>query len=154
MSNTKLLVVLAVAGLAACQTAPGRHQSAAKALPKPSLAASKQPAASAAVKDTDSLALIAAAGAGDIDEVKALLAQKPDLKAVDQSGRTALIAAAASGHPMTVKLLAKAGADVNAKDSQGESAVMLAARAGHPDVVRVLKALHADTSGLQALTKN
>jgi hypothetical protein len=151
MPTIKMLPAVALAAaFAACQTMNAHHHAADKALPKPSLAAAQQPATAPAAKTADSSALIAAAGSGDIDEVKALLAQSPDLSAVDGNGRTALIAAAAAGHPATVKLLAKAGADVNFKTANGDTALSMAKKAGHAAVVKALLALGAE----QAVTKN
>jgi ankyrin repeat protein len=70
--------------------------------------------------------LIAAARAGDADEVRALLDRGADVDGRDANGATALVAAAYGNHVEVARLLAEAGADVNAKDETEQSAYLIA----------------------------
>jgi ankyrin repeat protein len=83
--------------------------------------------------------LIAAAGDGRSDTVRALLAAGAHVDATwEGSGRTALIQAAQSGHSEVVRLLLAAGADVNHVTIRGESPLYEASRLGHVESVRLL----------------
>jgi ankyrin repeat protein/ribosomal protein L7/L12 len=75
--------------------------------------------------------LPAAARAGDVKRVKALLAQGADVEAKDQHGNPAIVAAAIGGSHEVIELLTTRGANVNARDAQGETALMEAAFNGH-----------------------
>jgi ankyrin repeat protein len=62
-------------------------------------------------------AIIQAAGAGDLETVKRLLAEGDDVNSADNGRWTPLILAAQNGHLEVVKLLIKSGADVNAENA-------------------------------------
>jgi ankyrin repeat protein len=67
---------------------------------------------------TDMEQLIAAAGAGDNQEVANLLDENPHLVSQkDRDGATALHWAALNGHRTTAELLIDLGADVNSRDA-------------------------------------
>jgi ankyrin repeat protein len=104
---------------------------------------------------------MAAARAGSLEAVQALLARGADANAQESfQAQTALMWAAAEGHTDVVDALLKAGADPNLqarvnllKDrknadypSGGFTALMWAARNGREDIVRQLVAAGADTS--------
>jgi ankyrin repeat protein len=109
-------------------------------------------------------ALYVAAGVGNPDMVRVLLAAKPDLDWRDPMfGTTALMQALApfQFHPPTrlqpssgrwdvARLLVEAGANVNVMTKSGVTALMLAAEDSSPrslDMVRALLAAHADVNG-------
>ena len=87
--------------------------------------------------------LIAAAGKGDLEAVKALLAAGTvDLEARHSNTCiTALMQAGEHGHAEVAGLLLAAGADVGAKGKNGDTALSLAAAHGHAEVARVLRDL-------------
>ena len=71
-------------------------------------------------------ALIAAAGAGDVERVNDLLRAGAGVRARDAGGRTALTAAAYGNHVDVARVLIEAGADVNAKDDTTQSPYLIA----------------------------
>jgi hypothetical protein len=89
------------------------------------------------------LELVAAATAGRVETVAALLAQGTDANAKNGAGRPALVAAAYSGNRRTAAALLVAGADPNATDAAGNTALMGASAMGHVDTVRLLVAVGA-----------
>ncbi len=66
--------------------------------------------------DPDAEALHFAAGAGDVDEIVALVREGFDVKAFDELSYTPLHYAAEAGHEDAVRALLVLGADVNAHD--------------------------------------
>jgi ankyrin repeat protein len=70
--------------------------------------------------------LFAAAGTGDLDHARALLAAGADANARGEDGATALMRAAHAGDLAMVRLLLDAGADVNATDANAWTALMKA----------------------------
>ena len=91
--------------------------------------------------------LIQAAGSGDIDHIKALLAHGAQVNAVDAWGNSALLNAAREGQVESARLLLKAGADV---DGRGGTMPPLAAAAlrGHTILVRLLIRNDANVNGV------
>ncbi|GAX86287.1 hypothetical protein CEUSTIGMA_g13699.t1 [Chlamydomonas eustigma] len=83
-------------------------------------------------------ALLAAAKAGNLIEVKDLLDKGADKEAKDKNGSTALHGAAENGHKDVVALLIEKGADKEAKNDSGLTALHWAALNGHKDVVALL----------------
>jgi uncharacterized protein len=84
------------------------------------------------------LTLIKAAGDGDLEMVKSLIAKGANVNAKDEDGETALMGAAEKGHLEIVKLLLGKGAKVNAKNEEGVTALMGAAEKGYLEIVRLL----------------
>ena len=79
--------------------------------------------------------LLAAARAGDVEQVRALLppAGNPEEDGLPDApdGVTPLMAAAAGGHEAVVEALLERGADAAKRDAQGRSAAAHARAAGH-----------------------
>jgi hypothetical protein len=81
-----------------------------------------------------------AAKSGDLEKVKALLKDNPDLvSSKDNDGRTPLHRAAANGHKDVAELLLANKAELNAKDNNGFTPLHRAAANGHKDVAEVLR---------------
>ena len=88
-----------------------------------------------------------AAGAGDVDAVRAILATDPYRVRERQGAKiTPLHRAAAAGHGEIVGLLLKASADPDARDYGGSTALHMAAAAGHDAAVDSLLAAGAKPS--------
>ncbi|KAM6202703.1 60 kDa lysophospholipase [Rhynchocyon petersi] len=85
----------------------------------------------------------AAAHAGDLEVLQALLDAGSDLAVEDFSGQTPLHVAARRGHARAVSLLLQRGADVQACDGDGVSPLLLAIRGRHRDVIGLLRAAGA-----------
>lgn len=93
--------------------------------------------------DTDLASkLLAAARAGDVERVRALVpcAGNPEEDGASDApgGITPLMAAAAGGHEKVVELLLECGADASKRDAQGRSAAAHARIAGHPHLAERL----------------
>ena len=80
--------------------------------------------------------LIAAAGQGDIETVRQLLAQGASVHARDENGKTALIAAAYRNDLVIADALIQAGADVNAQDQTKQSAYLIATSEGYLELLK------------------
>jgi ankyrin repeat protein len=81
-----------------------------------------------------------AAKRGDLEKVKALLKDNPNLvSSRDTNGWMPLHAAASNGHKDVVELLLANKAEVNAKNTNGATPLHLAASAGHKDVAELLR---------------
>jgi bla regulator protein BlaR1 len=83
-------------------------------------------------------ALVDAADAGDLADVRALLDQGARVDAVVDGDGSPLICAAREGHLAIVRLLLERGADVNLSVPGDGNALIMAAREGHAEVVQVL----------------
>ncbi len=96
--------------------------------------------------DLDS-SLIAVAKTGDVNRVKALLAQGADVNAkADKRGFTALHIAALAGDKDIVEVLLANKADVNAGDGLGGTPLICAAMKGHVGILKVLLAHGANVN--------
>ena len=85
--------------------------------------------------------LVAAAGRGDLDEVRALLAGGADVDSHDGAGRSAVAAAVYGGHAAVVRTLVGAGADVDLQDDNRANALLATGEMGDVEVLReVLRA--------------
>jgi len=88
-----------------------------------------------------------AAGEGDLEKVKALLQEKPDLVfSKNNLGETPLYWAAYHGQKDAAEVLLTAKADVNAKNIVGLTPLHAAAHRGHKDVAELLLANKAEVN--------
>ena len=86
-------------------------------------------------------ALIAAAGAGNVEEIRRLKNLGTNLDAADANDWTALQTGAFNGKKESVKVLVELGASVNKADSDGITPLFLAAQEGHNDTITLLHSL-------------
>lgn len=97
--------------------------------------------------DLNSDPLAAAAKAGDLDAVRALLKNGADVNAAQGDGLTALHWAASRGDAAMTQMLLSAGANIRATSRIGAiTALHLASQGGHAGVVAVLIAAGADVN--------
>ena len=101
-------------------------------------------------------AVMTAAEAGHVENLKLFLALKPDVNVKDIAGMSALMHASRRGQAETAKMLLAAGAKVNDADNSGRTPLMHASMNGAADVVKALIARGAavnakDKSGHTAL---
>lgn len=80
-------------------------------------------------------AVVAAAHAGDVEAVRALIARHAWLEARDASGATPLLIATHANDIAIATLLIEAGADVNAKDDIQDSAYLYAGARGLNEIL-------------------
>jgi ankyrin repeat protein len=97
--------------------------------------------AGASTVGLESIQLIQAAAAGNIDRVRSLLATNVNL---DLDRGAAIGNAAAAGHTQIVELLIQAGANVNLTDKLGFSPIASAAYSGYSEIVNLLIEAGAD----------
>ena len=88
--------------------------------------------------------LHAAAAAGDLAKLRAVIGQQPDLEQRDGHGRTAVHVATHAGHQDALRDLAKAGADLKALDRDRYDAITIAAVRNDPAMVRLAIDLGGD----------
>lgn len=88
--------------------------------------------------------LFRAAMWGELDQVRALIAEGVSLEARDGQERTALGTAALNGKVEIVRALLAAGADVNALDGERSTPLALAASGGHVEAAQALIESGAD----------
>jgi ankyrin repeat protein len=94
----------------------------------------------------DQKRLIAAARGGDVEGLKALIAEGFDVDCELKYGATALMLAAARGKQEAVKVLLAAGAKVNRRNRFGATPLLEAAEKGHVEVLRLLVSLGAEVN--------
>jgi len=82
--------------------------------------------------------LIAAAKAGNLEQVKALVAKGAKIEAGDENGRTALQFAAGGGKLEVVRFLLAKGANAASADNFGNSTLLKAAHGGYTEIVKLL----------------
>ena len=91
------------------------------------------------------LALLKATEAGNLQNVKTLLAKGASVDTKDPFDRTPLMLSAVGGHTEIVAVLLKAGADVHAKAKYGQTALQFAVERGDKTIAGMLKAAGADS---------
>ena len=92
--------------------------------------------------------LHAAAHAGNIAQIDALVASKADIEARDGHGRTAIHYATFARKQNAIRTLAKAGADLNALESDRYDPVTIAAVEDDEDTLRLLLSLGASAANI------
>lgn len=95
--------------------------------------------------DLDENRLIAAAGRGQTDTVRALIREGADIDATDAAGLTAVLAVVHGRHAGTVRALIDLGADVNKQDQRRDNPLLHAGAEGLLDMVLLLLEAGADT---------
>ena len=90
--------------------------------------------------------LIKEVRAGNLEQVKEILAAEKDANATDAEGNSSLHVAASLGFTDIARVLIDAGADVNAQNTQGRTPIHLASGAGHLNIVLLLGASGADVN--------
>ena len=80
-----------------------------------------------------------AALAGDVGDIRALVAAGGDVNAANQFGLTAIIFAAIGGHVAAIRALAELGGDTQAVNNEGQNAHAIATRHNHPACARWLE---------------
>jgi uncharacterized protein len=82
--------------------------------------------------------MLKAAAAGDLNQVKALIAAKAPLDAKDSEGRTALLIAVDLNHFEIARALIAAGASVNVQADNLDTPWLLAGAAGRTEMLRAM----------------
>jgi len=90
------------------------------------------------------LALIEAAGRGDLAVVERLIRDGASVRERDAQGRTALLAATQGDRIAAARALIAAGADVNAKDQIEDSPYLYAGAEGRNEILKMTLAAGAD----------
>jgi len=90
--------------------------------------------------------LIYAAAAGDLGQVKSLIASQADVNAKTDDGEDALMYAVWGDHAEVLQALLAAKADVNAKNNHGIPALIVASKKGNARVVKALLTAGADVN--------
>lgn len=88
--------------------------------------------------------LVAAAGNGDVEAIRELLAKGADVDAHEGRGWTALKAAALRGNVSSIKVLVANGADVDAGIEDGITALIVAAEYRQESAIKTLLDMGAD----------
>ncbi len=86
----------------------------------------------------EELALMEAAYAGKLDEVRRLVLDGTTVDVIDEERRTPLMFAAFNGHSPVAEYLLDAGAEIDAKDSSGRTALMYASSGPFVETVGLL----------------
>ena len=88
--------------------------------------------------------LLAAAAQGDVDAIRAAIADGADPDARGDGGRTALLVAARAGHLAAFQALLDAGADVDLQDDDRANPFLWAGAEGRLDILRLANEAGAD----------
>jgi ankyrin repeat protein len=88
--------------------------------------------------------LLAAATAGDVDAIRAAIADGADPDARGDGGRTALLVAAQAGQVAAFQALLDAGADVDLQDDDRANPFLWAGAEGRLDILRLANEAGAD----------
>ena len=110
----------------------------------PKVTALIQKGADANARDNNRPAISWAAQNGGVEVVKALIAGKADVNAVDGIQQTPLMRAVDLGQLPIITLLLEAKANPNAKNKEGKTPLMMAISNGKPEVAKALIAGGAD----------
>lgn len=94
-----------------------------------------------------------AANQGDLEKVKALVAEGAPIDAVDGLGSTPLNLAARSGHPEVVKFLIENGANVNHRDQTGNTILHTATQMVRPEIAVMLIDNGAEVDEVETIWK-
>lgn len=76
--------------------------------------------------------------AGDVQQVRQLIAAGADVGAPNQFGATPMALAAVVADPAMLQVLLKAGADADSPNAEGETALMVVARTGNVEAAKLL----------------
>src|SRR3954449_6826272 len=120
-----LLAVGAASVLGACATSP-------------------RPASASPGATVNGVELHEAAAAGDLAEIRRLVAAGRDVDARDAAGRTPLMAATVARQADAVGVLIEAGADVDIRDDRLDNAFLYAGAEGLLDILRLANEAGAD----------
>lgn len=149
-----VVVAAAIAdGLAACrQDTPAPPTQAALAAPGPGVAppSPSLPTPSAEPSADDVFSLVLWAEAGELEDVRRLVKQKPSIiNRKNQFGWTAMHTAALRAQLAVLEFLIDTGGDVEAKGGDDATPLHLAARGGDRDATRLLLEHQADPNALR-----
>jgi Ankyrin repeats (3 copies) len=95
-----------------------------------------------------------AAVAGDVNEVKAMLAKGADINEKNRMGGTPLQTAIMNHQKAIAELLIARGANVNVRDNNGQTPLSEAVKAGDKDIVELLIAKKADVNAAAGAGEN
>lgn len=98
--------------------------------------------------------LMVAAGAGQLQAVRALLKRGAGVSVTDAGGQTAAFKAAAGGHLEVVQYLIDSGAELQARDAQGQTLLHIAARRADTDLMALLVSRGADMAEVASVTQD
>jgi len=135
----RLLLIVFVALLAACQADPGSSQRL------PDGSQSNETQTDEKRVEAMNQRLIVSAAQGDTDDVLKLLQDGADIDATDERGRTAVLAATYNNQADTVKALIQQGADINIRDSSLNNVFLYAGASGYLEILKLAIGAGADT---------
>jgi len=109
------------------------------------------------VRELDEINVVRAVKAGDLETLRALITQSPELIGITRGcdGRTLLHIAAQNGDASMVVFLLKSGADVNAKTTPaGWTVIHAAVKGGNQEVVQLIldQGANVDVKTIRGLT--
>lgn len=87
---------------------------------------------------TPAMDLHEAVYAGDVQQVRQLIAAGADVRAPNQFGATPMALAAVVADPAMLQVLLNAGADADSPNAEGETALMVVARTGNVEAAKLL----------------